>query len=88
MVDPYHDPYGRALDDLAGNEGVAFVNACQDIGERMEEEFDGTDVLNPECLEDTRKRFEALVEKAFDAFDAYETKLQAIEEVFHARNRY
>lgn len=85
MVDPYHDPYGRALDDLVGNEGCEFVNACFAIANGMEDDFNRDEVMTPEGLEAARERFEALVEKAYDAFDAYESKLEAIEEVFNAR---
>ena len=85
MVDPYRDPYGQALDDLAGNDGLNLVYACQAIGERAEADFDDDATLTIEGLQAARERFEELVEKAYDAFDAYEAKLEAIEEVFHAR---
>lgn len=79
-------PYERALDDLAGNDGLLFVYACQAIGERMEADFDRDDVLTPDGVKAARERFEALVEKAYDALDTYESKLEAIEEVFNARS--
>lgn len=85
MVDPYYDPYGHALDDLAGNDGLRLVYACQAIGERAEADFDDDATLTFEGLQAAREHFEELVEKAYEAFDAYEAKLEAIEEVFHAR---
>lgn len=85
MVDPYYDPYGQALDDLAGNDGLRLVYACQAIGERAEADFNDDATLTFEGLQAARERFEELVEKAHEAFDAYEAKLTAIEEVFNAR---
>lgn len=85
MVDPYYDPYGRALDNLVGNEGVMIVRAAYELAEKVENDFDGYDVQTVEGFQAAKERFEALVEKAYDAFDAYESKLEAIEEVFNAR---
>lgn len=83
MVDPYHDPYGRALDDLVGNEGSEVMSACWAIGKQVEDDFNLDDVQTVEGFRAARERFEALVDKAYEAFDAYEAKQQAIEEVFH-----
>lgn len=85
MVDPYYDPYGQALDDLAGNEGLRLVYACQAIGERAEADFDDDATLTEEGFRAARERFDDLVEKAYAAFDAYEVKLEAIEDKFHGR---
>ena len=85
MVDPYYDPYGHALDDLAGNQGSDVMSACWAIGERAEADFDDDATLTPEGFQAAKERFEELVEKAYEAFDAYEAKLTAIEEVFNAR---
>lgn len=84
MVDPYHDPYGRALDDLVGNEGVMIVRAAYELAEKVENDFDGYDVQTVEGFQAAKERFEELVEKAYDAFDTYEAKLESIEEVFNA----
>lgn len=83
---PGPSPYERALDDLAGNEGSEVMNACWAIGKQVEDDFNGYDVQTVEGFQAARERFEALVEKACDAFDAYEAKQQAIEEVFHGRH--
>ena len=88
MVDPYHDPYGRALDDLVGNEGSEVMSACWAIGKQVEDDFNLDDVQTVEGFQAARERFEELVEKAYEAFDTYEAKQQAIEDVFNARNRY
>lgn len=63
MVDPYYDPYGQALDDLAGNDGLNLVYACQAIGERAEAE----------------RIFDALVKEVHKRFYAYSAKLSYIE---------
>lgn len=76
-------PYERALDDLAGNEGTMIVRAVCELAEKVEADFDDDSTLTFEGLQAARERFEELVEKAFEAFDAYEAKLTAIEEVFH-----
>lgn len=73
-------PYERALDDLAGNDGTMVVRACYAIGEHVEEAFDDDFVLTEIGLEAARNNFEELVEKAREAFDAYERKLEDIEE--------
>lgn len=73
-------PYERALDDLAGNDGTMVVRACYAIGEHVEEAFDDDFVLTEIGLEAARNSFEELVEKAREAFDAYERKLEDIEE--------
>lgn len=62
-------PYERALDDLAGNDGTTIVRACCAIGEHVEEAFDDDFVLTEIGLEAAR-----------NAFDAYERKLEDIEE--------
>lgn len=85
MVDPYNDPYGRALDDLVGNEGVMIVRAAYELAEKVENDFDGYDVQTEEGFKVAREHFEELVEKVYEAFDTYEAKQQAIEEVFNAR---
>lgn len=72
--------YERALDDLAGNDGTMVVRACCAIGEHVEEAFDDDFVLTEIGLEAARNAFEDLVEKAREAFDAYERKLEDIEE--------
>lgn len=80
MVDPYHDPYERALDDLAGNDGTMIVRAVYELAEKVENDFN-TDFVQTEIgLEAARNAFEDLVEKAREAFDAYERKLEDIEE--------
>lgn len=79
-------PYERALDDLVGNEGSEVMNAAWAIGKQVEDDFNTFDVQTEEGFQAARERFEALVEKACDAFDAYEAKQQAIEEVFHGRH--
>ena len=73
-------PYERALDDLAGNDGTMVVRACYAIGEHVEEAFDDDFVLTEIGLEAARNNFEELVEKAREAFDANERKLEDIEE--------
>lgn len=78
-------PYERALDDLAGNDGTMVVRSVYELAEKVENDFDGDATLTVEGFQAARERFEALVEKAYDAFDAYESKLEAIEEVFNAR---
>lgn len=80
MVDPYRDPYERALDDLAENDGTMVVRACCEIGEHVENDFNDDFVLTEIGLEAARNAFEDLVEKAREAFDAYERKLEDIEE--------
>lgn len=85
MVDPYHDPYERALDDLAGNEGSEVMNAAWAIGKQVEDDFDSDDIQTVEGFQAAKERFEELVEKAYEAFEAYEAKQLAIEEVFHGR---
>ena len=78
-------PYERALDDLAGNDGTMVVRSVFELAEKVENDFDGDATLTVEGFQAAKERFEALVEKAYDAFDAYEAKLNAIEEVFNAR---
>lgn len=78
-------PYERALDDLAGNDGTIVTNAAYAIAEKVENDFNADFVLTEIGLEAARNAFEDLVEKAREAFDAYEAKLEAIEEVFNAR---
>lgn len=73
-------PYERALDDLAGNDGTMVVRACCAIGEHVENDFNDDFVLTEIGLEAARNAFEDLVEKAREAFDAYERKLEDIEE--------
>lgn len=73
-------PYERALDDLAGNDGTMVVRACCAIGEHVENDFNDDFVLTEIGLEAARNAFEDLVEKAREAFDAYERKLEHIEE--------
>lgn len=73
-------PYERALDDLAGNDGTMVVRACYAIGEHVEDAFNDDFVLTEIGLEAARNNFEDLVEKAREAFDAYERKLEDIEE--------
>ena len=62
------------------------MNAAWAIGKQVEDDFNTFDVQTEEGFQAARERFEALVEKACDAFDAYEAKQQAIEEVFHGRH--
>lgn len=78
-------PYERALDDLAGNDGTMVVRSVFELAEKVENDFDGDATLTVEGFQAAKERFEELVEKAYDAFDAYEAKLNAIEEVFNAR---
>lgn len=78
-------PYERALDDLAGNDGTMVVRSVYELAEKVENDFDGDATLTVEGFQAAKERFEALVEKAYEAFDAYEAKLEAIEEVFNAR---
>lgn len=78
--------YERALDDLAGNDGTMVVRSVFELAEKVENDFDGDATLTVEGFQAAKERFEALVEKAYEAFDAYEAKLEAIEEVFHARS--
>lgn len=75
--------YEVALDDLVGNEGSEVMSACWAIGKQVEDDFNLDDVQTVEGFRAARERFEALVDKAYEAFDAYEAKQQAIEEVFH-----
>lgn len=77
--------YERALDDLAGNDGTMVVRSVYELAEKVESDFDGDATLTVEGFQAAKERFEALVEKAYEAFDAYEAKLEAIEEVFNAR---
>lgn len=73
-------PYERALDDLAGNDGTIVTNAAYAIAEKVENDFNADFVLTEIGLEAARNAFEDLVEKAREAFDAYERKLEDIEE--------
>ena len=73
-------PYERALDDLAGNDGTMVVRACCAIGEHVENDFNDDFVLTEIGREAARNAFEDLVEQAREAFDAYERKLEDIEE--------
>ena len=82
---PGPTPYESALDDLAGNEGSEVMSACWAIGKQVEDDFNLDDVMTEEGFQAAKERFEELVEKAYEAFDAYEAKQQAIEEVFNAR---
>lgn len=75
--------YEVALDDIVGNEGSEVMSACWAIGKQVEDDFNLDDVQTVEGFRAARERFEALVDKAYEAFDAYEAKQQAIEEVFH-----
>lgn len=77
--------YEVALDDLAGNDGTMVVRSVYELAEKVEDDFDGDATLTVEGFQAAKERFEELVEKAYDAFDAYEAKLNAIEEVFNAR---
>ena len=77
--------YEVALDDLVGNEGSEVMNAAWAIGKQVEDDFNTDDVMTEEGFQAARERFEALVEKAYEALDNYEAKLNAIEEVFNAR---
>ena len=83
---PEPSRYKIALDDVVGNEGSEVMNAAWAIGKQVEDDFNTFDVQTEEGFQAARERFEALVEKACDAFDAYEAKQQAIEEVFHGRH--
>lgn len=85
---PEPSRYEVALDDLVGNEGSEVMSAAWAIGKQVEDDFNGFDVQTVEGFQAAKERFEELVEKAYEAFDTYEAKQQAIEEVFHARNRY
>ena len=80
---PGPTPYESALDDLVGNEGSEVMSACWAIGKQVEDDFNLDDVQTVEGFRAARERFEALVDKAYEAFDTYEAKQQAIEEVFH-----
>ena len=80
---PSPTPHEVALDDLAGNEGTMIVRAVCELAEKVEADFDSDDIQTVEGFRAARERFEALVDKAYEAFDAYEAKQQAIEEVFH-----
>lgn len=73
-------PYERALDDLAGNDGTLVTNAAYAIAEKVENDFNDDFVLTEIGLEAARNAFEELVAKAREAFDAYERKLENIEE--------
>ena len=75
--------YEVALDDLVGNEGSEVMSACWAIGKQVEDDFNLDDVQTVEGFRAAKERFEELVEKAYEAFDTYEAKLNAIEEVFH-----
>lgn len=75
--------YEVVLDDLVGNEGCEVMNAAWAIGKQVEDDFDSDDIQTVEGFRAARERFEELVEKAYEAFDTYEAKQQAIEEVFH-----
>lgn len=76
-------PYERALDDLAGNEGTMIVRAVCELAEKVEADFDDDATLTEEGFRAAKERFEELVEKAYEAFETYEAKQLAIEEVFH-----
>lgn len=73
-------PYERALDDLAGNDGTMVVRSVYELAEKVEDAFNDNFVLTEIGLEAARNNFEDLVEKAREAFDAYERKLEDIEE--------
>lgn len=73
-------PYERALDDLAGNDGTLVTNAAYAIAEKVENDFNDDFVQTSIGLEAARNAFEELVEKAREAFDSYERKLEDIEE--------
>ena len=73
-------PNARALDDHAGNDGTMVVRACCAIAEKVENDFNGDFVQTSIGLEAARNSFEELVEKAREAFDSYERKLEDIEE--------
>ena len=73
-------PYERALDDLAGNDGTMVVRSVYELAEKVENDFNDDFVLTEIGLEAARNAFEELVEKAREAFDAYERKLEDIEE--------
>ena len=83
---PEPSRYEVALDNLVGNEGIEVTNAAWAICKQVEDDFNDDDIMTIEGFQAARERFEALVEKACDAFDAYEAKQQAIEEVFHGRH--
>lgn len=73
-------PYEKAIDDLVGNEGTMIVRAVYELAEKVENDFN-TDFVQTEIgLEAARNHFEELVEKAREAFDKYERKLEDIEE--------
>lgn len=73
-------PYERALDDLVGNDGTMVVRSVYELAEKVESDFDDDFVLTEIGLEAARNAFEELVEKAREAFDTYERKLEDIEE--------
>lgn len=77
---PGPTPYERALDDLVGNDGIDATNACIRIGEAMEAFFDNDFIMTQRGIQAAREKFEELVEKAREALDAYERKLENIEE--------
>lgn len=79
-VDQFMTPYERALNDLVGNEGTMIVRAVYDLAEKVENDFN-TDFVQTEIgLEAARNHFEEFVEKAREAFDTYERKLENLEE--------
>lgn len=82
---PGPTPHEVALDDLAGNEGTMIVRAVCELAEKVEADFDDDATLTEEGFRAARERFDDLVEKAYAAFDAYEVKLEAIEDKFHGR---
>lgn len=77
---PEPSRYEVALDDLAGNDGTLVTNAAYAIAEKVENDFNDDFVQTSIGLEAARNNFEELVEKAREAFDAYERKLEDIEE--------
>lgn len=83
---PEPSRYEVALDNLVGNEGSEVMNAAWAIGKQVEDDFNLDDVQTVEGFLAARERFEELVEKAYEAFETYEAKQLAIEEVFHGRH--
>lgn len=80
---PGPTPYEVALDNLVGNEGIEVTNAAWAICKQVEDDFNDDDIMTIEGFQAARERFEELVEKAYEAFEIYEAKQLAIEEVFH-----
>lgn len=79
-------PYEEELEDLVGNEGTVVVRTCYEIGERIEDDFEDDFIQTEIGLEGARNRFEELVEKAREAFDRYEAKLEDINQRYrHGR---